>query len=71
MNNKLTSLLVIRSHRRISDTQSIKLNSKNKLDLTVLLIPRLPFLSTKYKSLAKSGHDEISKENIREEGGEN
>ena len=40
------------------------------LDLTVLLIPRLQFPSTKYKSLATQGHDENSKEKIREEGRE-
>ena len=44
-----------------------KLNNKNKLDLTVLLIPRLQFPSTEYKSLARQGHDENSKEKIREE----
>ena len=38
------------------------LNNKNKLDLTVLLILRLQFPSTKYKSLATQGHDENSKE---------
>ena len=47
-----------------------KLNNKNKLDLTVLLILRLQFPSTKYKSLATQGHDENSKEKIREEGRE-
>ena len=76
MNNKLAGLLVIKrdNHenrcRRTSDTQSIKLNSKNKLDLTVLLILRLLFPSNKYKSLAKPAHDENSKEKIREEGRE-
>jgi hypothetical protein len=33
------------------------LNNKNKLDLTVLLILRLPFPSTNYESLATQGHD--------------
>ena len=47
-----------------------KLNNKNKLDFTVLLIPRLQFPLTKYKSLATQGHDENSKEKIREEGRE-
>ena len=76
MNNKLAGLLVIKRdnhenrYRRTSDTQSIKLNSKNKLDPIVLLIQRLPFPSTKYKSLAKPGHDENLNEKIREEGRE-
>ena len=47
-----------------------KLNNKNKLNLTVLLIPRLQFPSTKYKSLAKQSHDENSKEKIKENGRE-
>ena len=47
-----------------------KLNNKNKLDLTVLLIPKLHFPSIKYKSLATQGHDENSKEKIKEEGRE-
>ena len=74
MNNKLAGLLVIKQdnhenrYRRTSDTQSIKLNSKNKLDLTVLLIPRLSFPSTKYKILAKQGHDENSKEKLEKRG---
>ena len=45
-----------------------KLNNKNKLDLTVLLIPRLQFPSTKYKSLAKLGHDENSNEKLEKRG---
>ena len=74
MNNKLTGLLVIKrdnhenGYKRISDTQSIKLNSKNELDLTVFLISRLPFPSTKYKSLATQGHDENSKEKLEKRG---
>ena len=44
------------------------MNNKNKLDLTVLLIPKLQFPSTKYKSLAKQGHDENSKEKLEKRG---
>ena len=44
------------------------MNNKNKLDLTVLLILRLQFPSTKYKSLAKQGHDENSKEKLEKRG---
>ena len=74
MNNKLAGLLVIKRdnhenwYRRTFDTQSIKLNSKTKLDLTVLLIPKLLFPSMKYKSLAKHGHDENSKEKLEKRG---
>ena len=74
MNNKIVGLLVIKrdnhenGYRRTSDTQSIKLNSKNKLDLTIFLISRLPFPSTKYKSLATQGHDEDSKEKLEKRG---
>ena len=50
--------------------QSINWSIKNKTDLTVLLIPRLSFPSTKYKSLAKPGNDENSKDKVREEGRE-
>ena len=41
------------------------MNKKNKLDLTVLLIPRLLFPLTKYQSLATLGHDEILKEELK------
>jgi hypothetical protein len=34
-----------------------KLNNKNKLDLTILLIPRLLFPLTNYESLAVQGHN--------------
>ena len=44
------------------------MNNKNKLDLTVLLIPRFQFPSTKYKILAKQGHDENSKEKLEQRG---
>ena len=48
-----------------------KLNNKNKLDLTVFLIPRLSFPSTNYESLSTHGHYENSKEKLekREERG--
>jgi hypothetical protein len=44
------------------------LNNKNKLNLTVLFIPRLPFPSTNYESLAAHGHDENSKEKFEKRG---
>ena len=55
------------------DTKNIryskhKLKNKNKIDLTILLIPRLQFPSTKYKSLATQGHDENSKEKLEKRG---
>ena len=74
MNNKLVGLLVIKRdnhenrHQRTSDIQSINWTIKKKLDLTVLLIPRLQFPSTKYKSLAKLDHDESSKEKLEQRG---
>ena len=74
MNNKLAGLLVIKldnhenRYRRTFDAQSIKLNSKTKLDHTVLLIPKLLFPSMKYKSLAKHDHDENSKEKLEKRG---
>ena len=74
MNNKLAGLLVIKldnhenRYRRTFDAQSIKLNSKTKLDHTVLLIPKLLFPLMKYKSLAKHGHDENSKEKSEKRG---
>ena len=57
-NNKLVGLLVIKQdnhekkQRRTFDIQSINQTIKKKLDLTVLLIPRLQFPSTKYKSFS-------------------
>ena len=45
-----------------------KLNNKNKLDVTVLLILRLHFPSTKYESLATQGHDENSMEKLEKRG---
>ena len=70
MNNKLVGLLEIKQdnhenrHRRTFDIQSINWTIKKNLDFTVLLISRLPFPLTKYKSLAKHGHDENSKEKL-------
>ena len=43
----------------------LKIKKKNKLDLTVLLIPRLLFLLTKYQSLATLGHDENLKKELK------
>lgn len=45
-----------------------KLNNKNKLDLTILLILRLSFPSTNYESLATQGYDENSKEKLEKRG---
>ena len=55
------------------DTKNIryskhKLKKKKKLGLTVLLILRLQFPSTKYTILAKQGQDENSKEKLEKRG---
>ena len=42
------------------------MNNKNKLDLTILLIPKLQFPLPKYKSLAKQGHDKNKKEKLEQ-----